>query len=403
MPPNPRSQWGFPPFLNLLASHSALLRSRLIGGRPNQGAELYLINPSKSDREVHDADLEEEVGLTGSSKADPPKAGFPDTKVLNTQPTPKQTLLSGFSNITNIARRASQQIMKHPLAQEVVPHLPPAVRSLVNASGEWEQSGRSTVRRNGRSDVASEFESARLYLARWARVVAEEGERARRNEVAGRASVGQSADKDVDDLTSSLGVFSILTAPGSKKAVPVPTRTPSSPITSRDWESFAAQGRDEQFVRREIFRRGFSNSTEDAEKRTRREGWEVLLGIIPWSNGGLGGGEDGRQKRQAVRAELRQSKRAEYERLKGAWRDDEELKQAESWKEEWHRIDVSAKASCLWVPIDARSIADGPTARRRSSLYRLRASRITIRRRKRAGRDMTGQVRARRKKADLRD
>ena len=344
-PPNPRSQWGFPPFLNLLASHSTLLRSRLVSGRPNYGAELYLVNPSKSDREVHDADLDDEAGSNGIGKAYPPKAGFPDTKALNTQPTPRQTLLTGFSNITNIARRASQQILKHPLAQEVVPHLPPAVRSLVNATGEWEQSGRSTMRRNGRSDVASEFESARLYLARWARVVAEEGERARRNEVAGRASVGQNGDKDgdVDDLTSSLGVFSILTAPGSKRATPVPTRTPAEPITSRDWDSFAAQGRDERFVRREIFKRGFTNSTEEAEKRTRREGWEVLLGIIPWADGGLGGGEEEKTRRQTARAALREKKRAEYERLKAAWRDDRELKQAESWKEEWHRIDVSAK------------------------------------------------------------
>lgn len=399
--PNPRSQWGFPPFLNLLATHSSLLRSRLIGGRSNQGAELYLINPSKADREVHDADLDDSAG--SGAKSYPPKASFPDTNVLSNQPTARQTLISGFANLTNVARKASQQVLKHPLAQEIVPHLPPAVRSLVNAPGEWDQSGRSSLRQKGRSDVASEFESARLYLARWARVVAEEGERARRDEVAGRASVGQSTDKDVDDLTSSLGVFSILTAPGSKRANPTPTRTPGSPITSRDWASFAAQGRDELYVRREIFRRGFSDSREDEEKRTRREGWEVLLGIVPWCVGGVGGGETGRIERQHAREQLRKEKRSEYERLKAAWRDDQQLKEAESWKEEWHRIDVSFDTSVGGVVADDRLIVAVRTEHRRSSPSRPRQSSTMTRRRKQVDRDMTGPELVKRKKVVRRD
>jgi len=320
-----------------------MLRSRLLSSKGNNSAELWLVNPSKADREVHDAEVEDDLthrrsASSSSAEAYPPKAGFPDTKTLNSQPTPKQTLLSGLSNITSFSRRLSQQILAHPLAQEVVPHLPPAVRSLVNAPGEWDRSGRSNGAKKGRSDVASEFESARLYLARWARVVAEEGERARRNEVASQVGSGQHSD--VDDMTSSLGVFSLLTSPGSKRPVPHPTRSPQTPINSRDWESFAAQGRDELFVRREIFKRGFGDSSEHAEQRTRREGWEVLLGIIPWAVGGLGGGEAGKERRAAARDQTRKAKRQEYDTLKSQWRDDKSMLETESWKEEWHRIDV---------------------------------------------------------------
>lgn len=217
----------------------------------------------------------------------------------------------------------------------------------MNAPGEWERLGRSQPnagRRGSRPDVASEFESARLYLARWARVVAEEGERARRTEASSRVGTAGTEDKsDLDDLTSSLGVFSLLSSPNSKRPIPHPTRKPQQPISSRDWESFAAQGRDELYVRREIFQRGFSESTEPAEKQCRREGWEVLLGIIPWTLGGLGGGESGKAKRKAAREEARQAKRREYTKLKGVWRDDGALKTSDSWKEEWHRIDVSCR------------------------------------------------------------
>ena len=338
-----------------MQTHATLLRSRLLADRGNHNAELWLVNPSKSDRDVHDADLEIEDPInqrhgTASAYARssgrgsyPPDRGFPDPQVLNNQPTPKQTLLTGLSNITSFSRRLSQQILSHPLAQEVVPHLPPAVRSLVNVPGEWDSSGNGRApNRKGRNDVASEFESARLYLARWARVVAEEGERARRNEAASRVGTSGSGDdkSDVDDLTSSLGVFSLLSSPNSKRPVPHPTRTPSQPITSEDWESFAVQGRDELYVRREIFRRGFSNSSDPEAQQTRREGWEVLLGIVPWPVGGLGEGQLGNQARRKGRQDMRTDKRAAYEQVKRSWCTNLDLKNSESWKEEWHRIDV---------------------------------------------------------------
>ena len=363
----PRSKWGFPPFLQLLQSRATLLRSRLLHTRQMHGAELWLVNPSKTDREVHEHAVEEppkprttttppaqaqrRTSTVPSSSPEvhtprqfaatpyPPKPYFPNAAVLN-QSTPKQTLLTSLSNLTNLSRKTAQQLLAHPVAQPLVPHLPPAVRTFVNAPGEWERSGKLPSKTGAGGDVASEFESARLYLARWARVVAEEGERARRNEVARQADLSQGVRVGSEDLASSLGVFSLLTSPISKRAIPHPTRTPQHPITARDWELFAAQGRDELWVRREIFRRGFSDSAEDPEKQCRREGWEVLLGVVPWSLGGFGDGEVGKTERRQARESEREKKRAEYAKLKTSWQDETRQEVKQQMQDEWHRIDV---------------------------------------------------------------
>ncbi|OXH22765.1 rab GTPase activator, partial [Cryptococcus neoformans] len=364
--PTPRARWGFPPFLSLLTHRAVLVRSKLVHSR--QGAELWLVNPSKADREVHEAGVdndEPEPDVIPSLKNKkpathyPPKpdypAAYPHFDTMGTT-NPKQALLTSLSNLTNLSRRKASQILSHPLAQPVVPHLPPAVRSLVNVPGEWERNGQpnsnnsknKSVLQKG-NDVASEFESARLYLAKWARVVAEEGERARRSELAAQARIRGSTsaaaatqtgddDDDAEDLASSLGVFSLLPSKAySKRPVPSPTRTPQDPITLPEWEKWAEEGKDELFVRQQIFRRGFSDVERD--KLARREAWEVLLGVVPWSVGGFGPGEQV-EKRKREREEVRQGRRRVYKGLKSQWRAEfADGSEREAWKEEWHRID----------------------------------------------------------------
>ncbi|OXM76295.1 rab GTPase activator, partial [Cryptococcus neoformans Bt63] len=374
--PTPRARWGFPPFLSLLAHRAVLVRSKLVHSR--QGAELWLVNPSKADREVHEAGVdndEPEPDVIPSLKSKkppathyPPKpdypAAYPHFDTMGTT-NPKQALLTSLSNLTNLSRRKASQILSHPLAQPVVPHLPPAVRSLVNVPGEWERNGQPNSNNNSSknksvlqkgNDVASEFESARLYLAKWARVVAEEGERARRSELAAQARIRGSTsastsaaaatqtgdddddDDDAEDLASSLGVFSLLPSKAySKRPVPSPTRTPQDPITLPEWEKWAEEGKDELFVRQQIFRRGFSDVERD--KLARREAWEVLLGVVPWSVGGFGPGEQV-EKRKREREEVRQGRRRVYKGLKSQWRAEfADGSEREAWKEEWHRID----------------------------------------------------------------
>lgn len=286
----------------------------------------------------------------------PPRPDYPGYPYLDRIDTtnPKQALLTSLSNLTNLSRRKASQILSHPLAQPVVPHLPPAVRSLVNVPGEWESkpaAPNKSAGRKGNNDVASEFESARLYLAKWARIVAEEGERARRSELAAQARIRRSKstststtpkDEEEEDLASSLGVFSLLPSKAyTKQPIPSPTRTPQNPITLSEWDTWAAQARDELFVRQQIFKRGFSDA--EGDKLARREGWEVLLGVVPWSVGlGFVSGDvqQDMEKRRKEREEVRQGRRQVYEALKNKWRGEFRNGGREAWKEEWHRIDV---------------------------------------------------------------
>lgn len=338
-PPTP--PWGFPPFLNVLKNQATLLRSRLITGSNNRGGELWLINPSKSDREVHEAGYEETyLGVdTPPTPAYPPhptqQSGYPSLATVSNA-SPRDSLLVGLSNITNMARHTAQNVLNHPFAKPVVPHLPPAFRSLVNAPGEWESATRARTNASRGADVATEFEAARLYLARWARVVAEEGERSRRDELASQAGRSEG-----DEDFTSLGVFSLLPST-SKRPMPKPTRTPNDPITAADWNKYIRDGRDESYVRREIFRRGFTDSPEEDQMEARREGWEMLLGVVPWDAGWVGGGEDARGYRDKAREHILDEKRTEYTKILSDWREKTKSGEApEAWREEWHRIDVS--------------------------------------------------------------
>jgi TBC1 domain family member 15 len=161
--------------------------------------------------------------------------------------------------------------LSHPLAKPIIPHLPDPVKSLVNADGEWEWG--SWVEKGG----VGEFESARVYLARWARIVAEEGERARRREAHALPSLSSS---DLAEETSSLGIFELL---HSTANLPTPksSRDPLHPVDQNNWDKwFESDGRPNvrlEEVKREVFRRGV-----DPHGTIRQTVWAFLLGVYDW-------------------------------------------------------------------------------------------------------------------------
>jgi hypothetical protein len=180
-------------------------------------------------------------------------------------------LLQSFSNITRATRHAAQNILSHPLAKPIVPHLPDPVRSLVNANGETEWG--SWVEKGG----VGEFESARVYLARWARIVAEEGERARRQEALALPAFSAT---EFTEESSSLGIFELLHST-SNLPTPKSSRDPSHPIDEQTWSKwFAADGRpviNIEEMKGEVFKRGIS-----AKGTTRRKIWPYVLGVVDW-------------------------------------------------------------------------------------------------------------------------
>ncbi|KAG6879525.1 hypothetical protein C0992_001858 [Termitomyces sp. T32_za158] len=291
--PQSVNSWGGEDLLSRMRSYSHVMRSTL-------DPLLFLIDPSRSDVEAHSTQIFNDDAvddiLAQSSFANshspvpahrrprpittsPPNPYSHRSSILHrslssppSSPLPSSqarlALLQSFSNITRATRHAAQNILSHPLAKPIVPHLPDPVRSLVNANGEWQWG--SWVEKGG----VGEFESARVYLARWARIVAEEGERARRREAQTLPSTS------IAQETSSLGIFELL---HSTVNLPTPksTRDPEHPIDEVMWAKwFAEDGRPKvrmEEMKREVFRRGVS-----AKGKLRQTIWPFILGVYEW-------------------------------------------------------------------------------------------------------------------------
>lgn len=277
------------------------------------------------------------------SPSPPPSASASQARVV---------FLQSFSNITRATRHAAQNILSHPLAKPIVPLLPDPVKSLVNVDGNLEWG--SWVEKGG----VGEFESARVYLARWARIVAEEGERARRKEAQALSPYsGGAAEED-----SSLGIFELL---HSTANLPTPktTRDPVHPINEMTWARwFTKEGRPTlkfEGMKREVFRRGISK-----KGFLRQKVWPYLLGAYEWDVTSEERGKRWEEKRfLSPRNHLNSrslSHRNQYQKIKNEWCgvpeifDSQKILEVRSlsymrfgivtiFRQERHRIDVDCR------------------------------------------------------------
>ncbi|KAF8163248.1 rab-GTPase-TBC domain-containing protein [Crassisporium funariophilum] len=340
--PKSITSWGGENLLSRLRNYAHLLRSTL---QPS----LFLVDPSRADIEAHSTQLfsddavDDILAQSSFANSHSPVPAHRRPRPLSesnpysqrssvlhrslgspTSPTnpssqARMALLQSFSNITRATRHAAQNILSHPLAKPIVPHLPDPVRSLVNANGEWEWG--SWVEKGG----VGEFESARVYLARWARIVAEEGERARRKE----ALALPSYSAGVVEEDSSLGIFELLHST-SNLPTPKTSRDPSHPIDEKTWSKwFAEDGkptiRVEQ-MRREVFRRGIS-----PKATLRQKIWPFVLGVLEW---------DVTSEERETRW---QAKRQQYQAVKDEWCGVPDVFDSAKVLEERHRIDVDCR------------------------------------------------------------
>ncbi|KAF8201436.1 GTPase-activating protein gyp7 [Pholiota molesta] len=293
------------------SNYAHLLRSTL---QPT----LFLVDPSRADVEAHStqifADDAVDDILAQSSYANshsPVPAHRRPRPISNSANTPtlihnglrppslfgvsispenpssqaRMALLQSFSNITRATRHAAQNIL--PLSPS-----PDPVRSLVNANGEWEWG--SWVEKGG----VGEFESARVYLARWARIVAEEGERARREEAQALPP-------------SSAGALLHSTA---NLPTPKSSRDPAHPIDEKMWAN-----------EREVFRRGIT-----PKGTLRQKIWPFILGVLKWD----------------ATAEERESlwqEKFKYQQVTNEWCGVPEVFESAIVLEERHRIDVDCR------------------------------------------------------------
>ncbi|KAK7043623.1 GTPase activating protein [Paramarasmius palmivorus] len=365
-PPKTSNSWGGEDLLARLRSYAHIMRSTL---QP----ELFLVDPSRADIETHSTHLyaddavDDVLAQSSYANSHSPVPAHRRPRPLSSSglsPNPyshrssvlhrslgsmssnaqssqaRMALLQSFSNITRATRHAAQNILSHPLAKPIVPHLPDPVKSLVNANGEWA----NWVEKGG----VGEFEAARVYLARWARIVAEEGERARKREA---QALFPSSEENTEE--TSLGIFELLHST-SNLPTPKPSRDPSHPIDEKAWDSwFAEDGRPKiriEEMRREVFRRGITK-----QGTLRQRVWPFLLGVMEWDSN------------SEERMKAWQEKRQRYHELKEEWCGKPEVFDRQDVVEERHRIDVDCRRTDRTQPLFATP-STTPSASRTSEM-----------------------------------
>ncbi|SCV70203.1 BQ2448_1597 [Microbotryum intermedium] len=346
--------WGGEALLSQLRKYAHVLRSQI-------EPALFLINPSRGDIEVHSTPLFEDdavpseamQGLRLHSNAssssnnaferrmreskrksilhqsfDPnaaaatPNSGSEWPDEVPSVDNLTFSVLNSFSRITRGARSgiqvAAQSVLSHPLAKPLAKHIPDPIAHFANAPGE--------LTRLQESAGVGAYDAARVYLAKWARVVAEEGERARRAEVIVNGSV---------DEASEVGAFEILSSV-YKVTRPRSSRASATPILVTEWASwFDDQGRlmlDEHEAKKRIFQRGLA---EDA----RKDVWPFLLKVFRWTS------------TTEERKRIKQEKTDQYDRQRADWADDAELKKSERWAEENHRVEIDCRRTDRTHPL----------------------------------------------------
>ena len=269
---------------------------------------IYLIDPTEEDKKGFGKPTQDKVAKALEGKDKTPSSAErkatgsrdggmdPVTKVLKEA---RWNILEKLSQVTTFTRRTAQAVAENK-------NIPPQVRRLMQNPDV--------------QTVQDEFDSARVYLARWAMGIAEQSERERNQRIWTAKDVLQSEDGE-------LGEFEILDMETQNFSL----ADKRQPVTKKEWDGFfnQADGR-LQMTPDEIKERIFHGGL-DANDGVRKEAWLFLLGVYDWTSS--------RDERSAKMNSLSD----EYVRLKGAWWErmmDEEgtLEEREWWKEQKMRI-----------------------------------------------------------------
>ncbi|KAF9545119.1 GTPase activating protein [Mortierella hygrophila] len=239
--------------------------------------------------------------------------------LVNTVKEMRWNILERFSQVARFSRDAATNILDHPITKQI---LPPHVQQRIHESEAAKR-------------VMDDYDSARVYLAKWAATVADQSDKERREvQEMDRLRQGQSGTgshpthgrngrriNDHEDEEGPLGAFNVLDLETECTMIHHSRTDPLSPM---DWFSFFDdEGRlkvSEGHVREVVFRGGI-------EHDIRIEVWKFFLGIYPWDS------------TEATRVALRASKAEEYYELKREWFDDASVQEDEAFQEQKLRIE----------------------------------------------------------------
>ncbi|KAH0846557.1 hypothetical protein AYO21_11417 [Fonsecaea monophora] len=267
---------------------------------------IYLIDPSEEDRVGFGQSrksLEKTRRKSEASTSKKPEQKKPSgpgmdpfTKALKET---RWKILEQLSKVTTFTRRTAEDLANNK-------NLPPQVRRLIQ-NPEIQT-------------LQDEFDSAKLYLARWAMSIAEQSEREKRQRI-------WTARDVLDSEETSVGDFEILDMEAARMTLADSKRRP---VDMKEWTSFFDSKGKLQVMMDEVKERIFHGGL-DAEDGVRKEAWPFLLGLYEWDS------------TEEERHTLMNRKRDEYIQLKGAWWDrmidgDATPEQEEWWKEQKVRI-----------------------------------------------------------------
>lgn len=295
--------WGGDEVLRWLKRYVTIERSV---AEPN----IYLVEPSKEDSEGFGsrptASTPSSIGRQDSTKGIKIGGAAGSSKDAQMDPFTKfvketgWNIMEKFSKVTTFTRNAANEVIDNP-------RVPPQVRSL--------------LRNPEVKTLQDEFDSARVYLARWAMSIAEQSERDRRQRVWTAQDVMEMEDTDV-------GEFELL------EASSLSLGEVRKPVTMNEWQTFfdPTTGRlsvtvDE--VKERVFHGGL-----DPDDGVRKEAWLFLLGVYEWHSTEI----ERRAQIASLRDEFLKLKGAWWERLDGLGGEGEE---GEWWREQRSRIGKS--------------------------------------------------------------
>lgn len=282
---------------------------------------LFLLNPNKDEREEHLTPIFSDDALIAPSP--PHKRTSILHESLRNGKSPGAmddfafNILSSFSKLTQNAKSAAQMVLSHRLAQPIIPHLPQPIASLANGEPEF-------VRWSQQAGVEG-YDVARVYLAKWASIVAAQGERSRRAEFNDWDPEPRITDSGLNTLE---GGFEMIYATYQVPRVNF-QRAPTQPIHLEEflaWQDDSGKLLlDKLEGRRRFFQRGVSPAA-------RKEVWLFLLGVHDW--------ESTAEERRLKYYNMTQ----EYEKLKASWdTEGEELRATATFQEEAHRIEIDCR------------------------------------------------------------
>lgn len=272
--------WGGQDFLNALSLLITVEKS-------NVEPSVYLVDPSLADlRNFSPFKENSGVAKTEPKKLEPFK--LPDVNKLFA--TAKWKVLE---TVATFGQRTKNQVID--LVDE---HVPQVVVNVIASKPEVQK-------------ISNDFDSARVYLAKWAAQVKEEAEQSQRKFMLEDAVYAR--------INLELGPDDKLLTPEE-----ISNASRRKPVSKVEWEGlFDHQGRltvtvDEAKSR--IFHGGLT-------KDVRLEVWPFLLGVYPWDSSS--------KERETIFQSL-QSGYCDYKRR---WVDDEDKRQTEFWKDQKVRIE----------------------------------------------------------------